>query len=313
MKNDLSNIKKAIKYLNKNQCIGIPTETVYGLAANAYSSIATNKIFKLKRRPKNNPLIVHYYNLNLLKNDCVINDLFLKLYKKYSPGPISYILKLKKNSLISKNVTNKKKSLAVRFPNHPITRSLLKKLNYPLAAPSANISTRISPISKKDVRDEFGNKISMILDGGRSNIGVESTIINLVKKPQILRLGGIPKNQIKKYLKTSLLYTKKSKIKSPGQGKIHYSPYIKLRLNIKTPNQNEAFLLIKKKIENNKNYFYLSKNNNLKEAAKNLYKTLRTIKKRKFKSIAVEKIPNKGFGEVINDRLKRASYFKWII
>ena len=310
MKNDLSNIKKAIKYLNKNQCIGIPTETVYGLAANAYSSIATNKIFKLKRRPKNNPLIVHYYNLNLLKNDCVINDLFLKLYKKYSPGPISYILKLKKNSLISKNVTNKKKSLAVRFPNHPITRSLLKKLNYPLAAPSANISTRISPISKKDVRDEFGNKISMILDGGRSNIGVESTIINLVKKPQILRLGGIPKNQIKKYLKTSLLYTKKSKIKSPGQGKIHYSPYIKLRLNIKTPNQNEAFLLIKKKIENNKNYFYLSKNNNLKEAAKNLYKTLRTIKKRKFKSIAVEKIPNKGFGEVINDRLKRASYFK---
>ena len=310
MKNDLSNIKKAIKYLNKNQCIGIPTETVYGLAANAYSSIATNKIFKLKRRPKNNPLIVHYYNLNLLKNDCVINDLFLKLYKKYSPGPISYILKLKKNSLISKNVTNKKKSLAVRFPNHPITRSLLKKLNYPLAAPRANISTRISPISKKDVRDEFGNKISMILDGGRSNIGVESTIINLVKKPQILRLGGIPKNQIKKYLKTSLLYTKKSKIKSPGQGKIHYSPYIKLRLNIKTPNQNEAFLLIKKKIENNKNYFYLSKNNNLKEAAKNLYKTLRTIKKRKFKSIAVEKIPNKGFGEVINDRLKRASYFK---
>ena len=310
MKNDLSNIKKAIKYLNKNQCIGIPTETVYGLAANAYSSIATNKIFKLKRRPKNNPLIVHYYNLNLLKNDCVINDLFLKLYKKYSPGPISYILKLKKNSLISKNVTNKKKSLAVRFPNHPITRSLLKKLNYPLAAPSANISTRISPISKKDVRDEFGNKISMILDGGRSNIGVESTIINLVKKPQILRLGGIPKNQIKKYLKTSLLYTKKSKIKSPGQGKTHYSPYIKLRLNVSSPNKKEAFVLIKKKKKNSKNFFYLSKNNNLKEAAKNLYKTLRIIKKRNYKSIAVEKIPNKGFGEVINDRLKRASYFK---
>ena len=310
MKNNLSNIKKAIKYLNINQCIGIPTETVYGLAANAYSSVATSKIFKLKKRSKKNPLIVHYYNLNLLKNDCEINDLFLRLYKKYSPGPISYILKLKKNSQISKNVTNKKKTLAVRFPSHPITRDLLKKLRYPLAAPSANISTKISPVSKNDVKEEFGNKINLILDGGRSKIGVESTILNLVDKPQILRLGGIPKNQIKKYLKTDLSYVKKSKIKSPGQGKIHYSPYIKLRLNIKIPNKNEAFMLIKKKNKNSENYFYLSKNNNLKEAAKNLYKTLRIIKKKKFKSIAVEKIPNKGFGEVINDRLKRASYFK---
>ena len=283
MKNNLSNIKKAIKYLNINQCIGIPTETVYGLAANAYSSVATSKIFKLKKRSKKNPLIVHYYNLNLLKNDCEINDLFLRLYKKYSPGPISYILKLKKNSQISKNVTNKKKTLAVRFPSHPITRDLLKKLSYPLAAPSANISTKISPVSKNDVKEEFGNTINLILDGGRSKIGVESTILNLVDKPQILRLGGIPKNQIKKYLKTDLSYVKKSKIKSPGQGKIHYSPYIKLRLNIKIPNKNEAFILIKKKNKNSENYFYLSKNNNLKEAAKNLYKTLRIIKKKNLK------------------------------
>ena len=94
MKNNLSNIKKAIKYLNKNHCIGIPTETVYGLAANAYSSIATGKIFKLKKRSQRNPLIVHYYDLKLLKKDCNINNHFLKLYKKYSPGPISYILKL---------------------------------------------------------------------------------------------------------------------------------------------------------------------------------------------------------------------------
>ncbi len=102
----------------------------------------------------------------------------------------------------------------------------------------------------------------------------------------------------------------KSKIKSPGQGKTHYSPYIKLRLNVKNVNKNEAFILIKNRKKISKNYFFLSKKNSLKEAAKNLYKTLRKIKKRKFKSIAVEKIPNKGFGEVINDRLKRASYFK---
>ena len=310
MKNNLSNIKKAIKYLNKNQCVGIPTETVYGLAANAYSSAATNKIFKLKKRPQKNPLIVHYYDLKFLKKDCVINKHFLKLYRKYSPGPISYILKLKKNSLISKNVTNKKNTLAVRFPAHPLARNLLKNLNYPLAAPSANISTKISPVSKKDVKDEFGKKIKFILDGGQSKIGVESTIVNLISKPQVLRLGGIPKEEIKKYLKSPLNYKKKSKIKVPGQQLIHYSPYIKLKLNIKNPNINEAFILIKKRKEINSNYFYLSKNNNLKEAARNLYKTLRLIKKKKFRSIAVEKIPNKGFGEVINDRLKRASFFK---
>ena len=310
MKNDLSNIKKAIKFLNKNHCVGIPTETVYGLAANAYSSNATAKIFKLKKRPKKNPLIVHYFNLQLLKKDCEINDNFLKLYKKYSPGPISYILKLKKKSLISKNVTSKKNTLAVRFPSHRLTRNLLKQLNYPLAAPSANISTKISPVSKEDVKDEFGKKVKFILDGGQSKIGVESTIINLIKKPQILRLGGIPKEDIKKYLNSHLAYIKKSKINSPGQETTHYSPYIRLRLNIKKPNRNEAFILIKKRKKMNKNYFYLSKKNNLKEAAKNLYKTLRYIKKRKYKSIAVEKIPNKGFGEVINDRLKRASNFK---
>ncbi len=310
MKNNLSNIKKALKYLNKNRCIGMPTETVYGLAANAYSSAATAKIFKLKKRPLKNPLIVHYYDLKLLRKDCELNELFLKLYKKYSPGPISYILKIKKESFISKNVTNNKKTLAVRFPGHPIARQLLKKLNYPLAAPSANISTKISPVSKKDVKEEFGKKIDYILDGGKSKIGVESTILNLVKKPQILRLGGLPRDEIKKFLKSNLRYNKKSKTKAPGQSKTHYSPYIKMRLNVKNANRNEAFILIKKRKRFNKNHFYLSKNKNLKEAAKNLYKNLRDIKKRNFKSIAVEKIPNKGFGEVINDRLKRASYFK---
>ena len=153
-------------------------------------------------------------------------------------------------------------------------------MNYPLAAPSANISTKISPVSKKDVKDEFGDKIRFILNGGRSKIGVESTILSLVNKPQILRLGGIPKYQLKKYLKINLSYKKNQKIKSPGREKTHYSPHIKLRLNIKTPNKNEAFVLINKKKEENTNYFYLSKNNNLKVAAKNLYKTLRIIKKK---------------------------------
>ena len=308
MKKDLSNIKKSKFFLNRNECIGIPTETVYGLAANAYSDLATSKIFKLKKRPKNNPLIVHYYSLEKLKKDCKINQNFIKLYKKFCPGPITFILKLKSKNKISKNVTNKKKTLAVRFPKHSLTRKLLKELDFPLAAPSANISTKVSAVSKKDVEEEFGNKIKFILDGGSSKIGLESTIVNLDPKPAILRLGAIEVSKINKVLKNKVNYkSKNNKNIVPGQGKLHYSPGIKIRRNVKNPKKHEAFLLIKKRKISDKNFFYLTKNNNLNEAGKNLYKTLRMIKKLKYNSISVEKIPNKGIGQTINDRLIRAS------
>ena len=308
MNNNLSNIKKSKYLLNKGECIAIPTETVYGLAANAYSDRATSKIFKLKKRPKTNPLIVHYISLKMLKKDCDLNKNFFKLFKKFSPGPITFVLKLKKNSKISKNVTNNKKTLAVRFPKNRVARKLLKKLNYPLAAPSANISTKISAVSPEDVKDEFGKKIKFILNGGRSKIGLESTIINLVSKPEILRLGGIEINKLSKALGLKLKFNKKlKKVKSPGQGKLHYSPHIPIRLNIKNPKKGEALILIKKRKKIDKNFFYISKNKNLKEAGKNLYKTLRDIKRKKYKSISVEKIPNKGLGQTINDRLRRAS------
>ena len=311
MRNNLSNIKKCRYYLNRNECIGIPTETVYGLAANAYSHQAVSKIFKLKERTKKNPLIVHYVNLKDLNRDCYLNDYFFKLYKKFCPGPITFILKLKKNSKIAKNVTNNKNTLGVRFPRHSTTQKLLRSLSYPLAAPSANISKKISPVSKEDVKDEFGRKIKYILEGGRSKIGIESTIISLLGKPQILRLGGIEVKQINKVLGIKLKYIKSSKkIVSPGQEKIHYSPEIPIRLNVKISKKGEAFILIKKRKLYSKSFFYLSKNNNLRESAKNLYKTLRLIKKLNFKKIAVEKIPNKGFGQVIYDRLLRASNFK---
>ena len=308
MKKDLSNIKKSKFFLNRNECIGIPTETVYGLAANAYSDLATSKIFKLKKRPKNNPLIVHYYSLEKLKKDCIINQNFIKLYKKFCPGPITFILKLKSKNKISKNVTNKKKTLAVRFPNHSLTRKLLKELDFPLAAPSANISTKVSAVSKKDVEEEFGNKIKFILDGGSSKIGLESTIINFYPKPAILRLGAIDVSKINKVLKNKVNYKfKNNKNIVPGQGKLHYSPGIKIRRNVKNPKKHEAFLLIKKRKISDKNFFYLTKNNNLNKAGKNLYRTLRMIKKLKYKSISVENIPNKGIGQTINDRLIRAS------
>jgi len=308
MNNNLANIKKSIFFLNKNDCVAIPTETVYGLAANAYSNKAVKKIYSLKKRPRNNPSIVHYSSLNQLKKDCELNKNFLILYKKFCPGPITFVLKLKKKSCISKVVTNNKKTVAVRFPKHKLTQKLLRLLKYPLAAPSANISSKISPISKEDVKEEFGNKIKFILDGGRSKIGLESTIISLVDKPRILRLGGMERTKINKVLNKNIKYDKKNKkITSPGQSKLHYSPGIPIKLNTTKSKPNEAFILIKKRKKSYNNYYYLSKTKNLKQAAKNLYKILRVIKNKNYKSIVVEKIPNIGLGEVINDRLKKAS------
>jgi len=310
MKSNQSNIKKAKKYLDKDYCIAVPTETVYGLAANAYSNSAVKKVFNLKKRPKNNPLIVHYLGINSLKKDCLLNANFIKLYKKFSPGPITYILRLKKDSKISKYVTNNKKNLAVRFPKHKLFKDLLKQLDYPLAAPSANISTKVSAVQSNDVKEEFGSKIKYILNGGRCAIGIESTIINLTGRPTILRLGGLDISKIQKILKCKMNVVINPKNKTtPGQSRLHYSPGIPLKMNIIKPKNNEAFILIKKRKDKSSNYFYLSTNNNLNVAAKNLYSCLRKIKNKGYKSIAVEKISNSGLGKAINDRLNRASRY----
>ena len=308
MKNNHSNIKKAKKYLDQNKCVAVPTETVYGLAANAYSTIAVKKIYKLKKRPKSNPLIVHYSTISELKKDCLINDKFLKLYKKFCPGPITFVLELKKNSKISKIVTNNNKTLAIRFPKHAILKNLLKILNYPLAAPSANVSTRLSPVKVEDVKEEFGNKISYILDGGKSKVGIESSILSLVNFPKILRLGGLEVSKIEKVLNQKIkIDINPLKNVAPGQSKLHYSPGIPVRMNIVKPKKDEAFILLKKRRDKSPNYYYLSKDKNLKEAAKNLYSCLRKIKNKGYKSIAIQKIKNIGIGKTINDRLCRAS------
>ena len=310
MRINLANIKKAKKLLNKSECVAIPTETVYGLAANAYSDRACKKIFKLKKRPKNNPLIVHYYNYKKLRKDCNFNANFLKLYKRFCPGPITFILDLKKSSKISKITTNKKNTLAVRFPKHPIARYLLKELKFPLAAPSANLSSKVSAVSSSDVKEDFGKRIKYVLQGGKPSIGIESTIIDLRNKPKILRLGGLDISIIQRELKKKIIINNNpSKISVPGQLKLHYSPGIPIRLNVRKIKDEEAYLLIKKKKKIKPNYYFLSKKGDLREAAKNLYSTLRKIKKSKYKSIGVSKIPNTGLGKTINDRLIRASKF----
>jgi len=298
----------AKKFIENNNIIGLPTETVYGLAGNAYSNKSIKKIFNLKKRPFYNPLIIHFENLKKLRKDALINNSFLKLYKAFSPGPITFILKKNPKSKVSSFATAKKNTIAVRFPKHRIARKLLSLLKFPLAAPSANISSRLSPTSSNDVVDEFKNKIKFILDGGKSKIGLESTIIDLTGKPKILRPGSITPEKISKILKKKIEINKKEKkIKSPGQLKSHYSPGIPVIIGIKTPKKNDAVIGFGKKFKIKKNHFNLSKNDNLNEAANNLYRTLRKIKNSGFESIIVNKIPNIGIGIAINDRLKRAA------
>ena len=303
------NLSKAKNILKKNDIIGVPTETVYGLAGNAYSNIATKKIYKLKKRPKKNPLIIHYHGLKNLKKDAYVDHRFLKLFKKFSPGPLTYILKKKKKSKICSLANSNLKTIAVRFPKNKIIKSLLKNLNFPLAIPSANISAGVSPIKASDVIDEFGKKINFILDGGRSKIGLESTVINLCGKIQILRPGAISGDQISRVLKKKVSILKKvKKINSPGLLKKHYSPGVPMKLNSEKADYKAAFIVFGKKYKKAKNVFNLSLDGSLKEAAKNLYKTLRKIKNLKYKKINVVKIPNQDIGIAINDRLKRASY-----
>ena len=308
-KNSKYNLNKAKKILIKNKIIAVPTETVYGLAGNAYSNKSVKKIYNLKKRPKNNPLIIHYYNLNMLKKDAFLDNNFLKLYKKFSPGPLTFILRKKEKSKISRFANANLNTIAVRFPNNKVIRSLLKKLNFPLAVPSANISTGVSPTEPADVIDEFKDNIKFILDGGKSRIGLESTVVNLCGKINILRPGSINNAEITKVIgKKVFNIMRLKKIVSPGLLKRHYSPGIPIKLNVKRSDDKAAFIVFGKRYKMKKNMFNLSSKNNLNEAAKNLYKILRKIKKLKYKKINVVKIPNKRIGIAINDRLRKAAY-----
>ena len=302
------NISKASNFLKKGGLVGVPTETVYGVAANAYSNKSVKKIYKLKKRPLKNPLIIHYLNFKDLIKDAELNKNFFTLYKKFCPGPITFVLNKKKNSNVSKLATANLNTIAVRFPKNRVIRKLLKEINFPLAIPSANKSSGISPVNSTDVSEEFGKKLKIILNDGACKIGIESTIVDLTQKIKILRPGAISQSQISKKINKRVLILKNIKnIKAPGALKKHYSPNIPMKLNQKKAGKNDAFIIFGNKYRNTLNTYNLSKTSNLKEAGKNLYKVLRAIKNKKYKKIFVVKIPNTGIGLAINDRLKHAS------
>ena len=248
-----------------------------------------------------------YNNYKEANKDVILDKNFFKLYEKFCPGPLTFILKKNTKSKINSLVTANLNTVAIRFPSNRIVKTILKLLNFPLAMPSANIASGVSPVSAQDVFEDYKKKLKIIINGGKSKIGIESTVIDLTGKPKILRPGIISSNEIKDFLKITLSSKRNSKIKSPGMMKKHYSPGIPIIFKGKPSKLNHAYIVFGRKHSNNQNYFNLSKKANLREAAANLYKILRKIKKKGYKKIFIDKIPNRGPGLAINDRLLRAS------
>lgn len=306
-------IINAAQLVRNGELVIIPTETVYGLGANAYSPAAIAKIFEAKGRPRNNPLIIHFPNAESIANCCVLPPYFATLSKAFWPGPLTMVLQLLPNAPIATNALAEGGTIAVRVPAHPIARKLIEHAGIPIAAPSANISGEISPTCVTDLSTELTSKVAAILDGGSCERGLESTVIYLAgEKPVILRHGAIPVEDIAKALgvtsiNDNFFIGKDNAPLSPGLLGRHYAPKTQLRLNAINVEEDEALLafgphtLTAKRIEN------LSVTGDLVEAARNLYHMLHLLDNQQCIQIAVMPIPQQGLGIAINDRLRRAA------
>ncbi|MDP1723300.1 MAG: L-threonylcarbamoyladenylate synthase [Alphaproteobacteria bacterium] len=306
-------LDEAIAFLHNKKAIVFPTETVYGLGADATSDMAIAEIYRLKNRPSFNPLIVHFYSIEQAQHYVEFSDLALKLGTLFWPGPLTLILPLKSDSPISKLASAGLQTLGVRIPNHPIALELLKKINLPLAAPSANVSGKISPTKAVHVHASFGDNAPNILEGGTSVIGLESTILDLSGPiPTLLRPGFVSFETLKEYIPNLIIGCSTDKIDAPliapGQLKSHYAPNHKIRLNVTKIKENEVLLAFGPHPLATKGYVYnLSEKGDLVEAASHFFEALHILDAQESSGIAVMPIPNEGLGGAINDRLSRAA------
>lgn len=311
-------ISKAVAILKKESLVAIPTETVYGLAGNIYSENAIKSIFETKQRPLFNPLIVHIPSANYLEN--IVSYIPKKaklLADKFWPGPLTLVLPKKDN--IPDVITAGKTTVAVRVPNHPVTLELLKQLDFPLAAPSANPFNRISPTTAQHVESYFKNKIEMVLDGGACKNGIESTIIGFEDDtPIVYRLGSISIEDIKAVVgEISVKNKKENNPEAPGMLNKHYSPSTPTVLSInvseelkKHPNKRIGILSFKTSFENHavQHQIIVSAKGDLAEATSKLYDALHELDNLDLDIIIAEIFPDFGLGKSINDRLQRAAH-----
>ncbi|MEE9432507.1 MAG: L-threonylcarbamoyladenylate synthase [Melioribacteraceae bacterium] len=307
------NISLAAKLLKTNGLVAFPTETVYGLGANGLSAIAVAKIFEAKERPIFNPLILHVSSIEMLNSVADVNNSKIeKLITKFWPGPLTLVLP--KKNIVPELVTAGLETVAVRMPNNKTALDLIEKLGKPIAAPSANLFGQLSPTKAIHVKQQLGNRIDLILDGGDCSVGVESTIVNILAEENLLlRPGGIAKEEIELEIGELIENNKSSTPNSPGQLKIHYAPTVPTyffdeeKIKAQSNKKNGGLFFQDSKFDDYFSYVkILSTSGNLNEAASNLFSSLHYLENKNLDMIFVEPIELKGLGIAIMDRLTKA-------
>ena len=309
-------INKSVYYLENNQIVVLPTETVYGMGANALNKEAVKTIFKIKKRPSFDPLICHTYSIKKIKKYVIdFPKKAKKLAKYFWPGPLTILFNKKK--IIPNITTSNLDSVGFRIPNNKLTLKVLEKINFPIAAPSANPFGYISPTSPTHITKKFSSDIAYILDGGNCSIGIESTIIGFENnKSVVYRVGGISIEELEKIIgKVEIIKKDPVLPKTSGMLENHYSPSKKMIIGKiedmikKYENKKIGILSYNKYFDNldKKNQIILSKKKDLNEASKNFYNSLHILDNMNIDLILTSLIPNKGIGRSINDRIIKAS------
>jgi L-threonylcarbamoyladenylate synthase len=306
---DAAGIAEAARVLRRGGLVAFPTETVYGLAADATSDEAVARIYAAKARPTFNPLIAHVASLEAALGQGIFPAGALLLAEAFWPGPLTLVVPLAPAATVCAASRAGQQNIALRVPAHPVALAVIAAAGRPLAAPSANRSGRVSPVTAAHVARDFTGEIELILDGGRCPVGLESTIIECLEEhPRLLRPGGIAKTDIEAVLGRALGEPLGfGPVRSPGMLNSHYAPRAKLRLEARTLESSDAGLDFGGVFGNGKNVLDLSPSRDLAQAAANLFSFLRELDAREPACIAVAPIPREGLGEAINDRLTRGA------
>ncbi len=304
----------AANLLKGGELVAIPTETVYGLAADATNGAACAKIFEVKGRPQFNPLISHLADYATAQKHGYFNDDADKLARSFWPGPLTLVLPRRADSPISDLVSAGLNTIALRVPASPLMQALSRSVDRPLAAPSANMSGRISPTTGQDVVRDMAGRIALVIDAGPTVIGLESTVVACTgETPTLLRPGGIPAEDLVQVLgkKIARAGHNDTAPESPGMLSSHYAPHAAVRMSAENVNPDEGLLAFGPTLpagaENCRKIFNLSEKSDLREAAARLFAGLRSLDASDVRNIAVMPIPLTGLGDAINDRLKRAA------
>lgn len=300
-------IAAAAEALRRGELVAFPTETVYGLGADAGNDQAVARVYAAKGRPAFNPLIAHVPSAAAAFRLGEFSPEAQALAETFWPGPLSLVVRRATGCPVSLLASSGLDSIAIRVPAHPVALALLEAAGRPVVAPSANPSGRISPTTAEHVRRHLKDKVAVVLDGGRCRVGVESSVVSLLADgPRLIRHGGVPRTDIERCLGHAILVeTHAARPHAPGQLLSHYAPHAELRLNAEAPRQGEAYLGFGPL--HARGPWTLSASGDLVEAAANLFRLLHEIDATGISGIAVAPVPHHGLGEAINDRLQRAA------